>query len=268
MPRQIRRKSYSSIYHCMLRGINQQDIFYEEKDYLKFQDIIRKTKKNYLYQLYSYVLMPNHIHLEIKDENQKVSQIIHCIGTSYANYFNKKYKRKGHLFESRFLSKNVENIPYMLNLVRYIHQNPLKAGINEMENYRWSSFFEYFKSEDISKEDKIVDTQEVLEIFLPKKEETKKAFLEFNKKNWKFYESSELLEYEMKNRLTDEEVIYFIKEEIGIYNIQDIQKYNNDYRNELIRKIIKIKGVTQVQVARILGLTVRVIQNSLYQKNR
>ena len=76
----------------MLRGVNKQDIFFEDKDYLEFQNIIQKTKKNYLYQLYSYVLMPNHIHLEIKDENKELSQIIHSIATSYAIYFNKKYK--------------------------------------------------------------------------------------------------------------------------------------------------------------------------------
>ena len=82
----------------------------------------------------------------------------------------------------------------------------------------------------------------------------------------KFQESIELLEYEMRNKLTDEEVIYFIKEELGIYNIQEIQRYNKDFRDELIRKIVKIKGVTQVQIARILGVTVRIIQKSLYKK--
>ena len=94
MPRQPRRKSHSKVYHCMLRGINKQDIFFVEKDYLEFQNIIKKTKENFLYQLYSYVLMPNHIHLEIKDESQELSQIIHSMATSYAIYFNKKYQRK------------------------------------------------------------------------------------------------------------------------------------------------------------------------------
>lgn len=79
MPRQPRRQSRSNVYHCMLRGINKQDIFFDPKDYLEFQSIIRKTKKTFFYQLYSYVLMPNHIHLEIKDENQKLSQIIHSM---------------------------------------------------------------------------------------------------------------------------------------------------------------------------------------------
>jgi len=149
LPRISRRKSQSDVYHCILRGINKQDIFFEEKDYLKFQDIIRKTKETYLYQLYSYVLMPNHIHLEIKDKNQKLSQTMHSIETSYANYFNRKYERKGHVFENRFQSKNVENDFYRFNLVRYIHQNPLKAGISKMEQYQWSSYFEYFRNEKI-----------------------------------------------------------------------------------------------------------------------
>lgn len=266
LPRQSRIKSHSNIYHCMLRGINKQDIFFEEKDYLEFQSIIRRTKKKFLYQLYSYVLMPNHVHLEIKDENQKLSPIMHSMETSYANYFNKKYERVGHLFENRFESRNVENSCYTLNLVRYIHQNPLKAGISEMDKYRWSSYSEYFKSKEIQEDEKIVDTKEILEMFSPQKTTDNKAFLDYNRKNWKFQESTELLEYEMKNRLTDEEVIYFIRQELGIFNIQEIQKYNIDDRDDIIRRITKIKGITQPQIARILGVTVRIIQKA-YSKS-
>lgn len=243
MPRQPRRKSRSNLYHCMLRGVNKQDIFFDQQDYLEFQSIIRKTKKAFFYQLYSYVLMPNHIHLEIKDESQKLSKIIHSMATSYANYFNKKYKRVGHLFENRFQSKNVENSYYMLNLVRYIHQNPMKAGISEMDKYKWSSYFEYF--EDKKVKEKIVDTKEILEKFSLEKEEAIKQFSEFNKKTLKFQDSGELLEYEMRNKLTDDELIYFIKEELSIYNIQEIQQYNTDCRNEIIQKIRRIQGVTR-----------------------
>lgn len=262
MPRQPRRKSHSEVYHCMLRGINKQDIFFEDKDYLQFQDVIRKTKKKFLYQLYSYVLMPNHIHLEIKDKNQKISKIIHSITTSYANYFNKKYERKGHLFENRFQSKNVENTYYLLNLVRYIHQNPLKAGSSKMEKYKWSSYSTYFNDEKIEEKDKIVDTEEVLKMFSAKKEEAQKQFLKFNQKIFKFQENSELLEYEIKNKLTDEEVIYFIKEELGIYNIQEIQNYNVEKRNEIIRKVKRFKGVSHPQIERVLGISIRIIRRA------
>jgi putative transposase len=262
LPRQPRRKSLSNVYHCMLRGVNKQDIFFEDKDYLEFQNIIQKTKKNYLYQLYSYVLMPNHIHLEIKDENKELSQIIHSIATSYAIYFNKKYKRKGHLFENRFLSKNVENTFYMLNLVRYIHQNPVKASICQMEQYKWSSYFDYFENIPTKEKEKITDTEEVFNMFLSSKEQSKEKFLEFNQQIFKFHKSADLLEYEMKSKLTDEEVIYFIKEELGIYNIQEIQRCDKDRRNEIIRKIKKIEGITQKQISRILGLNIKLVRRA------
>ncbi len=260
MPRQARKTSCSKVYHCMLRGVNKQDIFFDKQDYFKFQEILKKTKTKYFYQLYSYVLMPNHIHLEIKDENQNLSTIIHNIATSYAIYFNKKYERKGHLFENRFKSKNVENAYYIVNLVRYIHQNPVKAGISEMENYKWSSYLEYFKVNNIDEKNRIVDTEEILFQFLPEKEKAQKEFLKFNKEMIRFKESTELLQYEIKNKLTDEEVIYFIKEQIGIDNIQDIQKYNKKYRNSIIKKIKNIEGITQNQISRILGITINIIK--------
>jgi len=262
LPRQPRRKSYSDVYHCMLRGINKQDIFFDKKDYLEFQSIIKRTKNIFSYKLYSYVLMPNHIHLEIKDEKQKLSQIMHSISTSYANYFNKKYKRVGHLFQNRFQSRNVENSYYILNLVRYIHQNPIKAGICEMNKYSWSSYSEYFKKEKLKNEDCIVDTDEILLMFSTKNNNVKSEFFEFNRKCLKFHDSLELLEYEMRNKLTDEEVIYFIKQEIGIENIQEIQKYNINYRDDIIQRIKKIKGITQKQIARILGVNIRIVQRA------
>ena len=260
MPRQPRRKSNTKVYHCMLRGINKQDIFFDEKDYLKFQNIIRKTKEIFLYKLYSYVLMPNHIHIEIKDDTDKISQIIHSMATSYANYFNKKYQRVGHVFESRFESKNVESSYYLLNLVRYIHQNPVKARICEMDKYKWSSYVEYFKSEDIKSNKSIVDKDEVFSIFFVENKIDNKEFLEFNQKVLKFQDSVELLEYEMRNNLTDEEIIYFIKEKIGIDNIQEIQKYYKKDRDEIIAQIKNIKGVSQKQIARVLGVSIGVVQ--------
>ncbi len=261
LPRQPRKRSYSHVYHCMLRGVNKQDIFFEEKDYLKFQEMIKKTQEKYLYSLYAYVLMPNHIHLEIKDENEKLSQIIHCMATGYANYFNKKYQRVGHVFENRFVSKNVESSKYLLNLVRYIHQNPLKAGISPMENYKWSSYLEYF-----SDKKKIVESQEVLSIFL--EEKRKGSFLEFNQKILKFKSSTEFLEYEMKNRMTDEEVIYFIKKKLGLRNIQEIQNYNVEHRNALIGIIGKMEGTTRKQIARVTGIALSVIDKALYKKEK
>lgn len=172
----------------------------------------------------------------------------------------------GHLFENRFESRNVENTYYIVNLVRYIHQNPLKAGMSLMEEYKWSSYSEYFNNSKIKEKDRLVDTEEVLKIFLLETKNKKEEFMKFNKKGLEFQNSTELLEYEMKSRLTDEEVIYFIKEELGIHNIQEIQKYNMNYRNSIIQKVRNIKGVTQQQIARVLGINIRTVQRAYLKK--
>ena len=258
MPRQPRTKSKSKVYHCILRGINKQDIFFEKQDYFKFQEILKRSKKIFSYKLYSYVLMPNHIHLEIKDEFHKLSKVMQHIATSYAQYFNKKYKRTGHVFENRYLSKNVETSSYILNLVRYIHQNPVKAGIGKIDKYEWSSYLEYLNINNIN--EPIVDVEDILSLFFLNKNEGIGAFLEFNKEDIKFESSIELMDYEIKNRLKDEELIYFIRTQLGIKNIQEIQRYSANYRNEIIQKIKCIKGVTQQQISRVLGIHLRIIQ--------
>ena len=244
----------------MLRGINKQEIFFDSQDYLKFKKELSKTKEHFSYKLYSYVLMPNHIHLEIKDEKEQLSQIMHSLQLRYSKYFNQKYSRTGHLFENRFNSKAVEGEMYKLNLVRYIHQNPVKAGIGEINKYSWSSYNEYLK--EINKDINLVDTKEVLEMFSLDNKEAKEQFILFNKENYGFKNSKELLEYEMKSNLTDEEVIYFIKEKLEVNNIQEIQCLNANLRDEIIRKINKIEGVTQKQISRIIGINIRIIQRA------
>lgn len=79
MPREARRKSTTNVYHCIMRGINKQDIFFDRQDFLKFKKVLIDTKKIYSYKLYSYVLMSNHIHLQIKDETNNLSQVMQSI---------------------------------------------------------------------------------------------------------------------------------------------------------------------------------------------
>lgn len=118
MPRCSRKnaKSFYGVYHIILRGINNQDIFFDDMDRKNFIKRIISTKQKYNYELYAYVLMSNHVHLLIKDKNDSISKIMQSLATSYAIYFNKKYDRIGHLFYNRFHSKCVEDLAYLLNL--------------------------------------------------------------------------------------------------------------------------------------------------------
>ncbi len=145
MPRSARMKSKTGIYHVMLRGINRQDIFEDEEDYMKMlsclEGLVKRRDENGQLQpplctIYAYCLMSNHIHLLVRERDNNLSEIVKRIGVVYAYYFNKKYGRYGHLFQDRFKSESVETSAYFLTLLRYIHQNPLKAGIsNNVEDY-------------------------------------------------------------------------------------------------------------------------------------
>lgn len=254
MPRQLRQISLSGNYHVMLRGINRQDIFLDEQDYYKFINEMKKTKEKYHYQIYSYVLMPNHVHVELKDNNNEIAKIMHRISVSYSIYFNKKYERVGHVFQDRYQSKPVENTQYLLNLMRYIHQNPQKANICKAEEYKWSSYKEYIYNNGIT------NTELLLECFDKNRECALEKFKDYNQKILNLKSDKDVLEYEIALRLTDEQLIYILKEKIGEQNIQNVQHYNKQQRDNILKQIGNIRGITKTQIARVLGINRKLIK--------
>ena len=157
MTRKPRETSLTGIYHVMLRGINRQDIFIDRDDFWKFIKTLHQqvNPKDELGRsltprcnIYSYCLMPNHIHLLIRNKTESIGSIIKSIAITYAAYFNKRYERVGHLFQDRFKSEPVNDMNYFLTLIRYIHQNPIAGGITKrVEDYPWSSWIEFLTPE-------------------------------------------------------------------------------------------------------------------------
>ena len=108
---------------------------------------LAECKKISGYQLYGYCLMGNHVHLLIKEEKEGIEQIFRRVGARFVYWYNLKYELCGHLFQDRYKSEAVENDEYLLTVLRYIHHNPIKAGLSKgLEEYRWSSYNEYWKS--------------------------------------------------------------------------------------------------------------------------
>lgn len=144
MPRKPRRKSSTSVYHVMTRGINRQTIFEDDRDKAKYLHILKKYKDEFDYQIYAYCLMDNHVHLLLKEsEDANISEIMKRISANYVFWYNKKYSRTGHLFQERFKSENVETSSYLRTVVRYIHQNPVKAGLaSSVFQCKWTSINE------------------------------------------------------------------------------------------------------------------------------
>ena len=129
MPRIPRIYSNSKVYHIILKGIDDQDIFYDNRDREYFLKQISITKTEFNYMLYSYCLMSNHVHMVFRCQDIFLSKCIQSLLIRYVHYFNKKYKRKGPLVQSRFKSKQVESLQYFIDVCRYVHRNPENAGI-------------------------------------------------------------------------------------------------------------------------------------------
>ncbi|MBP5221680.1 MAG: transposase, partial [Lachnospiraceae bacterium] len=168
MPRQARTKSLSNIYHIMMRGINKQVIFEDDADRRHFVTILGECKEVSGFKLHAFCLMPNHIHLLIEPTGEEPLEIIFKrIGSRYATWYNKKHHRVGHLFQDRFRSENVETEQYYRTVLRYILQNPMKAGMEKEPGvYRWSSYLAYEKGggllTDTGYAEKLFGSREVL----------------------------------------------------------------------------------------------------------
>lgn len=150
--REKREISPTGIYHVILRGNNKQLLFFEERDYRKFLDVLESAQditdefgnKDKSFLLYSYCLMSNHVHLLVKTKSLELCEFMKKITVSYAEYYNRHYERVGHVFQDRFRSEVCDSMDYFQTLLRYIHQNPVKAGIcQKVEDYRWSSWHEF-----------------------------------------------------------------------------------------------------------------------------
>lgn len=254
MARIARQISSTGVYHIILRGIEKKDIFLDSNDKRKIIEELKRTKEKYEYSIYAYCLMSNHIHLLIKDNKDNISKAIQSFAVAYSLYFNKKYHRVGHLFQNRFNSRCVEDERYLLNVQRYIHRNPEKAKIAKTEEYNWSSYKEYLYGENIT------DTSFILSMFEKDVVEARKAFKEFNTMI-KPEEMNDFVEYEMINKLTDEELKNIIEKTLRIDSINDISKYNVSIRNEMLKKLKGIRGTSANQIGRITGLNHKTIKN-------
>jgi putative transposase len=245
MPRGAREKSSSGIYHVVLRGINKQRIFEDNQDYCKFLEIIKTNKDKSGYIIYAYCLMNNHIHLLIKEVAEPLGNTFRRIGASFVYWYNWKYNRCGHLFQDRFKSEPVETDSYFLTVLRYIHQNPTKAGmVKEIEQYPWSSYQEYTTKAEIC------DTKFALKLFSEDYQEALELWEKFNYAQ----NNDRCLEYDDGNRLNDTEATELIQSIVGVKIPTEIQRYEKQKRNFVIRKL-KNAGLSIRQISRLTGIS-------------
>ncbi|MCB1119116.1 MAG: transposase [Chlamydiia bacterium] len=150
MPRQFRYHAPGAMYHVIMRGNDRQPVFFCDTDRHKFYDLMEEGVEKYEHKIHALCLMTNHVHLLIQVKEVKISKIIHNLSFRFCRYINWKEDRVGHLFQGRFHSKLVDSHAYVKQLVRYIHLNPVHAGItNRPEDYFWSSHRAYLNRDEI-----------------------------------------------------------------------------------------------------------------------
>jgi putative transposase len=142
MPRQARLDVPGALHHIMVRGINKTAIFADDQDKLRFLERLGDTVTEGQCTVYAWVLMSNHVHILFKSGKQGISSVMRKLLTWYAQYYNRRHRRSGHLFENRYKSILCDEDNYLLSLVRYIHLNPVRARIvktiDELNRYPWS----------------------------------------------------------------------------------------------------------------------------------
>jgi putative transposase len=129
MPRQARIDAVGAVHHVMVRGITHSDIFYDDVDRDRFIERLALVLKEGKTACYAFALLSNHVHILLRTGITPIAGVMARLLTGYAVSFNKRHKRSGHLFQNRYKSILCEEEPYLLELVRYIHLNPLRAGI-------------------------------------------------------------------------------------------------------------------------------------------
>ncbi|MBR5202764.1 MAG: transposase [Clostridia bacterium] len=144
MPRLCRLLSETNVYHIVLKGINSEQIFYDDDDYHTFLKVLKKSSNDYHTQILAFCIMNNHIHLLLKFSENNMAQMFKSFGASFVLRYNNKYLRSGSLFNGRYYSKAVNDDSYLLTVLKYIHFNPVSAGLcNSPAEWKWSSYNEY-----------------------------------------------------------------------------------------------------------------------------
>ena len=241
MARQKRIKSETGIYHVMLRGINKQQVFKDAQDYHKFLSILGICKNISGFKLHAYCIMGNHLHLLIQEENEPLDLVFKRLGDRYVYWYNTKYDRTGPLFQGRYKSIPVNDDEYYISVMRYIHQNPVKAGlVKTCGEYDFSSYNAYINTAPL------VDTEFALELI--GKSEFERIHAEPCLDNHLEINDTDNI------RLTDEEAIAIIEKYTKCKTSDEYQIMPKEMQLAYVRMLRK-QNLSVRQICRLTGLS-------------
>ena len=228
MSRFLRIEYENSFHHVIARGFLQKYIFLEDADFQKVLSLIEKASVKHRIIIHSYCIMNNHFHLLVQNPSMNLVKFMYSILMNYALYFNKKYKQRSKVFETKYLSPLVDTENYLLVLCCYIHLNPVNIMVQNMQDWKWSSY-RFFIDSNLTKPSFLMT-----DLILKKLDYNIEHFKELHSK-YKQWDPNEL---EFSRTIIGSEAFIeditskYIEPHCDIENI-DSYKLNKSYRNKI-----------------------------------
>jgi len=250
MTRPLRINFENAVYHVIARGNRKEKIFYSDEDKKIFQKKMNKTFQKYGFICYSYCLMDNHYHLFLKTPKANLSQGMHYLNASYANYFSAKYRLSGPLFQGRYKSILVDQDQYALVLSAYIHLNPYRAQIKDWIDYPASSLLDYSSKRKPLIEN--LNTQFILQQFHPQLTHARQLYLQYLNDNLNLKYPKEEIRYSIA--LGSETFLKRIEQYISSYGKdREIQATNSILQSSPEKMITLVSNTFQISPEDILA---------------
>lgn len=225
MPRKAREKYSEAIYHIMCRSVSEILLFKDDEDRNYYLKLLKRYTDKYRCSVYAYCLMSNHLHIHLDPKGYDISKFMHSLNTSYVHYYNKKYKRHGHVLQERFQSRIVDSEGYNMVLSAYIHNNPkdIEGYANRVEKYEYSSYGIYL---GIRKDrHKLIDTKFIKDLMgIKSRKDFVSKYRGFVSKN-----------YEVEN--------------LDKYSVENIEETQNEYisgRKTVIRELTPARVIEYI----------------------
>ena len=212
MARKPRVEVEGGLYHITARGNNRRRIFDDDEDYRKLLKLLTETKTKLPFYLYAYCFMPNHVHLLVERRQDAICRVMHRLLTGYSRYYNRRYRRVGHLFQKRYKAILCQTDQYLAELVRYIHLNPVRARmVSNPASYPYSSHRVYLGLD----EPRLVDIEPVLRHFGGTKRLARERFELFVKAGTKDGHRAEFYKAAEGKILGSDEFVEATKKRVG-----------------------------------------------------
>lgn len=247
MPRTPRAREESGIHHVVVQGLDHQKIFEENEDKDLYLDIVLRFKERFDMRLYAYCIMPNHAHLLLKEGEIDISSFMRRVGVSFVHWYKMNHAVEGPVFRGRYMSEPLQDESQILQVARFIHQEPVKAGlVREMEEYLWSSYRLYLY------QNSFIDTEAILD---------RLHYWGPYEEYMKLPEPAVYLE-EVPPRFgkTDREVRALLLNRLSGKAIEELRYMPADMRDAILAKLRYDDKVSVTQLARVTQLGRSIIQ--------